>query len=103
LPSHGGEGVPNVLLESAAMGRVLIASNINGSNDVVRDGYNGFLFEAKNAFDLVDKVEKFLNLSYDEKSRMGKNARHKVEAEFDRNIVINKYLNELISTGEHND
>ena len=95
MPSHGGEGVPNVLLESAAMGRVLIASNINGSNDVVRDGYNGFLFEAKNTFDLVDKVEKFLKLSYDEKCKMGKNARRKVEEEFDREIVVEKYLNSI--------
>jgi len=31
LPSHGGEGVPNVLLESAAMGRICIGSNIPGT------------------------------------------------------------------------
>ena len=36
LPSHGGEGIPNVLLESAAMGRICIASNINGSREIGR-------------------------------------------------------------------
>lgn len=45
LPSHGGEGVPNVLLESAAMGRICIASSINGSKDVIEDGITGYLFE----------------------------------------------------------
>ncbi len=45
LPSHGGEGVPNVLLESAAIGRVCIASKITGSMDVVKDGFTGYLFE----------------------------------------------------------
>ena len=38
LPSLGGEGVPNVLLEAAATGRPCIASDVNGSVDVVEDG-----------------------------------------------------------------
>lgn len=95
LPSHGGEGVPNVLLESAAMGRICIASNINGSKDVIEDGETGYLFEAGNARDLIDKVEKFLALNYEIKKRMGKSGKRKVEKEFDRNIIINAYLNEI--------
>ena len=35
LPSHGGEGVPNVLLESAATGRACIGSMINGTMDTM--------------------------------------------------------------------
>ncbi|MGY3815703.1 glycosyltransferase family 4 protein [Globicatella sulfidifaciens] len=95
LPSHGGEGVPNVLLESAAMGRVCIASNINGSKDVIDDGVTGYLFETGNAEDLTDKVKKFLDLSFEEKVRMGLTGRAKVEREFDRQIVIGRYLEEI--------
>ena len=95
LPSHGGEGVPNVLLESAATGRVCIASRINGSSDVVEDGVTGYLFETGNAEDLVAKVETFLALTEEERANMGVAGRAKVEREFDRNIVINAYLAEL--------
>lgn len=95
LPSHGGEGVPNVLLESAAIGRPCIASNINGSKDVVTDNVTGYLFEPGNAEALIEKVEKFMQMTYEERKEMGTLGRAKVEREFDRQIVINKYINEL--------
>ncbi|MGE7664899.1 glycosyltransferase family 4 protein [Ureibacillus composti] len=95
LPSHGGEGVPNVLLESAAMGRVCVASSINGSMDVIDDGLTGYLFETGNAESLVYKLKSFLELDYDSKKQMGINGRRKVEKEFDRQIVIDKYVSEI--------
>lgn len=95
LPSLGGEGVPNVLLESAATGRALIASRINGSSDVVADGENGYLFTPGNAAELAECMEKFIKLTYEEKVAMGKAGRARVEEKFDRHIVINKYLDEL--------
>ena len=95
LPSHGGEGVPNVLLESAATGRACIGSMINGTMDVIEDGVTGYLFETGNAVDLAKQMEKFLNLSAEEKAAMGKGGREKVEREFDRQIVIKKYCDEV--------
>jgi glycosyltransferase involved in cell wall biosynthesis len=99
LPSHGGEGVPNVLLESAAMGRICIASTINGSKDVVDDGVTGYLFTTGNAKDLINKVEKFLELDYKTKKQMGLAGRRKVENEFDRRIVVDAYLLEISKVG----
>lgn len=95
LPSHGGEGVPNVLLESAAMGRVCIASNINGSKDVIDDGLTGYLFETEKAADLIYKVDVFLKLNFNDKKKMGLAGKIKVEKEFDRNVVTRKYLAEI--------
>lgn len=95
LPSHIGEGVPNVLLESAAMGRVCIASTINGSKDVIDYGVTGYLFETGKAKDLTDKVKRFFELSLEDKVRMGLAGRAKVEREFDRQIVIDRYLDEV--------
>ncbi len=97
IPSYGGEGVPNVLLESAAMGRVCIASKINGSKDAIEDGVTGYLFETGSSDDLTDKVKEFLSLSFDDKVNMGLAGRSKVEKEFDRQIVIEKYLVEIIN------
>ena len=95
LPSYGGEGVPNVLLESAAMGRACIGSNIPGTNDVIDDGVNGYLYRAGNADDLVDKIEKFIVLPYSQKDNMGKAGRQRIERFFDRRIVVKKYLDEI--------
>ncbi|WP_066055689.1 glycosyltransferase family 4 protein [Robertmurraya korlensis] len=99
LPSHGGEGVPNVLLESAAMGRICIASNISGSRDVVNHEINGYLFEPKDNNDLTNQVIKFLELDNKYRIQMGLAGRKKVENEFDRKVVINNYLNELENLG----
>lgn len=95
LPSHGGEGVPNALLESAASGRACIGSKINGTMDVIEDGKTGYLFETGNAQSLADQIEKFLALSLKEKTAMGKAGREKIEREFDRQIVIRKYCDEV--------
>lgn len=95
LPSHGGEGVPNVLLESAAMGRICIGSNIPGTADVIADGKTGYLFEAGNAESLINVIDKVVQLSVEERSQMGLAGRTKVEKEFNREIVIKKYIDEV--------
>jgi glycosyltransferase involved in cell wall biosynthesis len=94
-PSHGGEGLSNVLLEAAATGRALIASNIPGCRETVVEGKNGYIFEAKNTNSLVEQIEKFINLTYEEKKKMGVNSREKVEKEFDRNIVVKAYMKKI--------
>lgn len=95
LPSHGGEGVPNVLLESAATGRICIGSKINGTMDVIEDEKTGYLFDTGDGEDLARQIEKFIMLSPAQKAAMGKAGREKVEREFDRKIVVNTYLNEV--------
>ncbi len=95
LCSLGGEGMPNVLLESAAMGRICITTNTNGAEDAVDDGLTGYVYPKGNVTELVDKVIKVINLSDDEKNDMGRAGRRKMEKEFDRNIVIKKYINEI--------
>lgn len=95
LPSLGGEGVPNVLLESMATGRPCIASRISGSMDAVEDGVTGFLFEPGSAEDLILQVERFLSLEPDARRAMGLAGRAKAEREFDRKIVIEAYCQEV--------
>ena len=95
LPSYH-EGMSNALLEAAASGRPLLASNIAGCKEIVDDGKNGFLFEAKSAKSIVEKVEKFIATSYPEKIKMGYASRTKVEEEFDRSIIVNSYLNKIM-------
>ncbi|WP_341961932.1 glycosyltransferase family 4 protein [Planococcus maritimus] len=94
-PSHGGEGLSNVLLETAATGRALIASDIAGCKETVDEGVNGYTFEKKNSESLIGKVEKFIKISYFDKSEMGKKSRSKIENEFNRELVITAYLHKI--------
>ena len=94
LPSLGGEGVPNVLLESAAAGRACIASNINGSREVIEDGVTGYLYPVGDTEALIDRVERFLALSSAERQAMGLRGHEKAAREFDREKVIARYVEE---------
>ncbi len=91
-PTYYPEGMSNVLLESSASGRPIITTNKSGCKEIVDDGVNGFIVTEKDSNDLIDKVEKFIQLSNQERKVMGLAGRKKVENEFDRNIVINEYL-----------
>lgn len=95
LPSHGGEGVPNAVLESAAVGRACIVSNVPGSRDAVEDGVTGYIFEARSSADLIDKAERFLALTKEQREQMGLAGHDKAAREFDREIVIKAYLDEV--------
>lgn len=86
------EGMSNVLLEGAAMGKPLIASDIPGCKEIIEDGHNGFLFKAQSTRDLIDKLVQFMKLDRNARAVMGVYSRKKVETEFDRNIVIRQYL-----------
>lgn len=89
------EGMSNVLLEASACGRPVLASNIPGCIETFDEGVSGFGFKPKDAQAIVEAVERFLALPHDKKAEMGRMARKKVESEFDRNIVIEKYLTEI--------
>lgn len=92
LPSFYREGTPRTLLEAAAMARPIITTDSVGCRDVVDDGLNGFLCRPRDATDLADKMQQMLILSHDDRGAMGLHGRKKVEAEFDEQFVIQKYL-----------
>ncbi len=49
-------------LEAMAQGRLLIASDVGGHQELIEDGHTGILFRAGNAADLADKALAALNL-----------------------------------------
>ncbi len=96
-PTYYPEGLSNVLLESSASGRPIITTNRSGCREVIDDGVNGFIVNQQASKDLIEKIEKFLALSWVERKNMGLAGRAKVEKEFDRQIVVEKYIKELIN------
>jgi glycosyltransferase involved in cell wall biosynthesis len=43
IASQGGEGVPKTLLEAAAVGRPIVATDVPGNRDIARNGVNAIL------------------------------------------------------------
>ncbi len=89
------EGLSNVLLEAAACGRPVLASDINGCIETFAEGESGFAFEAKSTNALVDAMEKIIALSPKQRRSMGIAGRAWVEENFDRNIIIKAYMDEI--------
>ncbi len=89
------EGMSNVLLEGAACGRPILASNIPGCREAFEEGVSGIGFEPKNVDSLCQAIEKFIALPHEAKAEMGRAGRRKVEQEFDRGIVIAKYMDQI--------
>ena len=79
------------------LGADLFTTDKSGCREVVEHGKTGHMAKQKNVDDLVEKMEAFIQLPYDTKKEMGLAARKNVEREFDRNIVISAYFNEINS------
>ena len=94
LPSWH-EGMSNTLLEGASMGRPLITSNIHGCLEAVEHGKTGFLAKVKDSEDLLEQMEQFIKLPYDEKKNMGIAGRKRMELLFDKNDVVERTIQEL--------
>lgn len=94
-PSYYPEGLSNVLLESAACGRPVITTDRSGCREAVEHGVTGFVFEPRNEGQLIARVRQFMRMTNEERKNMGLAGRRKMEREFDREIVIEAYMEEI--------
>ena len=63
--------------------------------EAVDYGLTGFLFEERDTQGLIAQIDKFLKMSPEARAEMGRKARAKMEREFDRQIVVDAYLDEI--------
>ena len=59
------------------------------------DGKSGYVIPIKDENKLVDALEQFLAMSWEQKRDMGLAGRTKIEREFDRQIVVKAYVEEI--------
>ena len=85
FPSYR-EGFPNVVMQAGAMGLPCIVSDINGCNEIIKNGVNGLIIPAKNATALQDAMDIFLK-NPDQLEHMKKHSRSGIVKRFDQ-----KYL-----------
>jgi glycosyltransferase involved in cell wall biosynthesis len=96
LPSYR-EGLPRTLLEAAAIGRPIIATDVTGCREVVDHSVNGYLCKERDANDVSEKMKDMINLSTDERREMGLKGRKKMEENFDEKSVVQKIVNRIES------
>ena len=94
-PTYYPEGLSNVLLEACATGRAIITTDRSGCREVVQDGVNGYMIPQRDTDALIGAIERFLSLSSARRKAMGEAGRRKVEEQFDRQIVVEKYVKEV--------
>ena len=94
LPTYH-EGMANVLQEAAATGRPVIASDIPGAQEIFDDNITGFACLPKDAHSLEQAINKFINLSQQERCAMGLKGREKMQREFDKELVVDAYIDEI--------
>lgn len=98
-PSTYGEGMSNVLLESASMGRFIITTNNPGCQETLEHEKTGFIYQGGNVDALVETIERFLAMPNETRQKMGEAGRERVKAQFSRQFVIKAYkekINELL-------
>ena len=92
LPSEWYENAPISIIEAFSMEKPVVASKIGGLPEMIKDNFNGYLFQAGNTDSLKDIILKFndnKHLSFE----LGKNARTYYDKEFNKE----KHMNALLS------
>ena len=94
-PSTYGEGMSNVLQESASSGRFLITTNNPGCQETVEDNKTGYIYQGGNVDALVQTIERFLALPNEQRKNAGELGRERMIEKFSRKIVIKAYQEEI--------
>ena len=90
LPSYR-EGLPKVLLEAAACGKAIVATDVPGCREIVRDRFNGLLVAPRDSTALAAAIEELLS---DQALRevMGQRSRTRVLAEWSSPRITEQVL-----------
>lgn len=94
LPSYR-EGVPRCLMEAMSMKKPIIASNCIGCVELVQDGVNGYMCEAKSAEDLAEKMERLYLLPEEQRVAMGEAGREFIRQKHNEKSVVEIYEKRL--------
>lgn len=89
------EGMANVLLETAACGRPVVATDVPGCRETFDDGISGISCKPRDADDFARAVKELIELPYEKKKAMGIAGRRKMEQSFSRDIIISEYMEEI--------
>jgi glycosyltransferase involved in cell wall biosynthesis len=91
LPTHYGEGVPKVLIEAAAAGRAIVATDVPGCREIVKHDDTGLLVSPRDVDGLACALQRLIE-DRDLRQRLGRQARRLAEASFATEQVVGATL-----------
>lgn len=103
IPSEWYDNLPNTLLESYAMGKCVVATDIGSLTENVEDNKTGLLFRYKDVEDLKSKIE-YLFRNPSKAVEFGKNARALIDTKFSMGSHVDSLLslfNEVQNESRH--
>lgn len=86
--SSSWEGMPNVLLEASATGLPIVATDVGGNREVVKDGETGFLVPPKDPEALARAMLNLMDISGEDRKQMGEAGRKYIEARYSLDRVV---------------
>ena len=91
LPSYYGEGLPKVLIEAAACGRVVVTTDHPGCRDAIEPNKTGLLVPIKNSLALADAID-YLIKNPEVRKIMGASGRALAEKEFAIEKIVAEHM-----------
>lgn len=92
LPTYYLEGLPKVLLEAAAVGRPVIATDVPGCREVLVDGENGIMIQPKDTQALTNAIVRLIQ-EPETRRKMGASNQNRVEENFSTSVIFSQYKN----------
>ena len=86
------EGVPNVAVEAMALGTPVISTDCGGIKELITHQKEGWIIPRRDPKALAAQIQAFLQLSEAEIELVRKNARKKVELEFNETQMVQRML-----------
>ncbi len=90
LPSEWYENNPLSIIESLSLGKPVIGADIGGIPELIKDGFNGFLFKSGDVDSLRDAIKKAEAINFKEYTVFSKNARGLCEKNFSKEKFYKK-------------
>mgnify|MGYP001480356476 CR=1 FL=1 len=85
------ENCPTIILEAMSSGKIVVASRVGGIPEIIKNNYNGFLFEKGNSEELAQILSRILEQTVDV-SQIQKNARKTAELKYDWSVRSNEIV-----------
>ena len=88
------------MLEAASTGRPVITTRIPGCQETFDEGITGYGCTVKDADSLMDAMARMYDASWSKRRGMGIAGRKKVSNEFDRQRIIDAYIEQIDHVGK---
>ena len=95
------EGLPNVICEGMASGKVILLSDVCDAGNLVREGKNGFLCDPASPESIAHAIGLVAALTIEDRQHMGTESRRMAEQLFAEDIVLDRYEQVLAAAARH--